>query len=104
MIEAADMKTLTVSSKKITWSDIFNTRMEVVSELFNSLVLNPEMTKSMRVRERTRLEVGTAICLWMYYRDVSTAVERAKQIATKASQEFAADAELTKQLMPGVVE
>lgn len=104
MIEAADMKTLTVSSKKITWSDIFNTRMEVVNELFNSLVLNPEMTKSMRVRERTRLEVGTAICLWMYYRDVSTAVERAKQIATKASQEFAADAELTKQLMPGVLE
>jgi DNA polymerase III psi subunit len=104
MIEAADMKTLTVSSKKITWSDVFNTRMEVVNELFNSLVLNPEMTKSMRVRERTRLEVGTAICLWMYYRDVSTAVERAKQIATKASQEFAADAELTKQLMPGVVE
>ncbi len=104
MIEEADMKTLTVSSKKITWSDVFNTRMEVVSELFNSLVLNPEMTKNMRVRERTRLEVGTAICLWMYYRDVTTAVERAKQIATKATQEFAADAELTKQLMPGIVE
>jgi serine/threonine protein kinase len=104
MIEAVDMKTLTVSSKKITWSDIFNTRMEVVNELFNSLIFNPEMTKGMRVRERTRLEVGTAICLWMYYRDVSTAVERAKQIATKASQEFAADAELTKQLMPGVLE
>jgi serine/threonine protein kinase len=104
MIEAVDMKSLTVSSKKITWSDVFNTRMEVVNELFNSLIFNAEMTKGMRVRERTRLEVGTAICLWMYYRDVSTAVERAKQIATKASQEFAADAELTKQLMPGVLE
>jgi RIO-like serine/threonine protein kinase len=104
VIEAVDTKTLTVSSKKIAWADVFNTRMEVVNELFNALVLDPAMTKDMRVRERTRLEVGTAICLWMYYRDVATAVERAKQIATKASQDFAADAELTKQLMPGVLE
>jgi len=104
MIEAVDMKTLTVSSKKIAWADIFNTRMEVVNELFNALIFDPAMTKSMRVRERTRLETGTALCLWMYYRDVPTAVERAKQIATKASQEFEADAELTKQLMPGVLD
>ena len=104
VIEAVDMKTLTVSSKKITWADIFNTRMEIVNELFNALIFSPEMTKGMRVRERTRLEVGTALCLWMYYRDVPTAVERAKQIATKATQEFEADAELTKLLMPGVVD
>lgn len=104
VIEAVDMKTLTVSSKKITWADIFNTRMEIVNELFNALIFTPEMTKGMRVRERTRLEVGTALCLWMYYRDVPTAVERAKQIATKATQEFEADAELTKLLMPGVVD
>ena len=104
VIEAVDMKTLTVSSKKITWADVFNTRMEVVNELFNALILDSAMTKEMRVRERARLEVATAICLWMYYRDVSTAVERAKQIATKASQDFPADAELTKQLMPGVLE
>jgi serine/threonine protein kinase len=104
VIEAVDTKTLTVSSKKLAWADIFNTRMEVVNELFNALVLDPAMTKDMRVRERTRLEVGTAICLWMYYRDVATAVERAKQIATKASQDFPSDAELTKQLMPGVLE
>jgi len=98
------MKTLTVSSKKIAWSDVFNTRMEVVNELFNALVLDPAMTKDMRVRDRTRLEVGTALCLWMYYREVPTAVERAKQIAAKASQDFAADVERTKQLMPGVLE
>lgn len=104
MIEEVDMKTLTVSSKKIAWSDVFNTRMEVVNELFNALILDPSMTKDMRVRDRTRLEVGTALCLWMYYREVPTAVERAKQIAAKASQDFAADVERTKQLMPGVLE
>ncbi|MEI6645373.1 MAG: serine/threonine-protein kinase [bacterium] len=104
VIEEADMKTLTVNSKKIAWADIFNTRMEIVNELFNALIFNSELTKAMRMRERTRLEVGAALCLWMYYRDVPTAVERAKQIATKATQAFEADAELTKQLMPGVVD
>jgi len=104
VIEAVDTKTLTVSSKKIAWADVFNIRMEVVNELFNALVLDPEMTKDMRVRERTRLEVGTAICLWVYYRDVATAVERAKQIVIKASQDFPADVELTKQLIPGMIE
>lgn len=103
MIEAVDAKMLTVSSKKIAWSDIFNTRMEVVNELFNAMVFDPEITKKMRVRERTRLEVSAAICLWTFYREVPTAVERAKQIASKASLEFTADAESNKALMPGLL-
>lgn len=104
MVEAVDAKTLTVSSKKIAWADVFNTRMEVVNELVNAMIFDPEMTKKMRVRERTRLEVSAAICLWTFYREVPTAVERAKQIATKASQEFASDMESNKALMPGLLE
>lgn len=104
LIEEVNTKTLTVSSKKIAWADVFNTRMEVVNELINALVFDPALTQTMRVRERTRLEVDAALCLWMYYRDIPTAVERAKQIATKASQEFPPDADITRQLMPGVLD
>jgi len=104
LIEEADMKTLTVSGKKTTWADVFNNRTEVVNELINALVFNPEMAKTMRVRERTRLEVDAALCLWVYYRDIPEAVERAKQIAKKTAQEFSPDADSTKKLMPGVLD
>lgn len=104
LIEAVDPKTLTVSSKKITWEEVFTTRMEVVNELFNGTIFNPERTKGMRVRDRTRLEVSGALSLWMYYREIPAAVERAKQIADKASKEFASDAEKNKKLLPGLLE
>lgn len=104
IIEDVDTKMVTVSSKKIAWAEIFNSRMDVVNDLFNDLILVTENTKNMRVRERTRLEVSTALCLWLFYRDVPSAVERAKQVATKASQEFAADVESNKALMPGLLD
>jgi hypothetical protein len=104
LIEAVEPKTLTVSSKKITWEEVFATRMEVVNELFNVTIFNSELTKNMRVRDRTRLEVGGALCLWMYYREVPAAVERAKQIVTKANQEFTSDTEKNKTLIPGLIE
>jgi hypothetical protein len=104
LIEAVEPKTLTVSSKKITWEEVFSTRMEVVNELFNVTIFNSELTKSMRVRDRTRLEVSGALCLWMYYREIPAAVERAKQIVTKANQEFTSDTEKNKVLMPGLID
>jgi len=104
LIEAVEPKTLTVSSKKITWEEVFTTRMEVVNELFNVTIFNSELTKNMRVRDRTRLEVSGALCLWTYYREIPAAVERAKQIATKANQEFTSDGEKNKKLLPGLLE
>jgi len=104
LIEAVEPRTLTVSSKQIKWEEVFTTHMEVVNELFNVTVFNAERTKDMRVRERTRLEVSGALCLWMYYREIPAAVERAKQIAIKATQEFTSDAEKNKKLLPGLLE
>jgi hypothetical protein len=78
--------------------------MEVVNELFNVTIFNSELTKNMRVRDRTRLEVGGALCLWMYYREIPAAVERAKQIADKATKEFTSDTEKNKKLLPGLLE
>ncbi len=104
LIEAVEPRTLTVSSKQIKWEEVFTTHMEVVNELFNVTVFNAERTKDMRVRERTRLEVSGALCLWMYYREIPAAVERAKQIGIKATQEFTSDAEKNKKLLPGLLE
>ena len=99
-IETADAKTVTVGGKKVTWSEIFESRMEIAGELINGLVMNPQATKNMRLRERTRLEVNAALCLVMFYGDVPSAVERAKQIATQAAENFEVDADIIKKLMP----
>jgi hypothetical protein len=104
LIEAVDPKTLTVSSKKITWEEVFTTRMEVVNELFNVTIFNPERTKGMRVRDRTRLEVSGALCLWTYYREIPAAVERARQVTKDATKDFSSDTEKNKKLLPGLLE
>jgi len=104
LIEAVEPRTLTVSSKQIKWEEVFTTRLEVVNELFNVTIFNAEKTKELRVRERTRLEVSGALCLWMYYREIPAAVERAKQVALKATQEFASDTEKNKVLLPSLLE
>ena len=99
-IETADAKTMTVSGKKIPWSEIFETRMEIVAELINGLVMNVQATRNMRIRERTRLETNAALCLFMFYGDVPSAVDRARQIATQAADNFGQDADIIKSLMP----
>ena len=99
-IEAADAKDVTVAGKKITWAEIFSSRMDIVGELVNGLVANETATKNMRLRERTRLETNAALCLAMFYNDTPSAVERAKQMATQAAENFEADAEIIHQLMP----
>ena len=99
-IETADAKTVTVSGKKIPWTEIFETRMEIVAELVNGLVTNVQVTKNMRIRERTRLETNAALCLNMFYSEDSRYVDRAKQIATQAAANFEQDADIIKTLMP----
>jgi serine/threonine protein kinase len=104
LIEAVEPKTLTVSSKKITWEEVFTSRMEVVNELFNVTIMNSELTKNMRVRERTRLEVSGALFLLTYYREIPAAVERVKKVANDATKEFPSDGEKNKMLMPGLID
>jgi hypothetical protein len=99
-IEAADEKTVTVGGKKIPWGEIFESRMDIVADLVNGLVMNTQATKNMRLRERTKLEVNAALCLNMFYNHVPAAVDRAKQIATQAAENFEADADSIKKLMP----
>ena len=99
-IEAADDKTVTVGGKKIPWGEIFESRMEIVAELVNGLVMSSPATKTMRLRDRTRLETNAALCLKMFYNDVPAAVERAKKIATQAAENFKEDADTIKKLLP----
>ena len=99
-VETADAKTITVGGKKVPWADIFGSRMDIVAELVNGLAMNTKATKDMRLRERTTLETNAALCLTLFYSDIPAAVERAKQIARQAAENFEADADTVKQLMP----
>lgn len=99
-IEAADAKTLTVATKKITWLEVFGSRPEIVAELINGLVMDEAATKNLRLREKTALVTNAALCLSLFYRDMTSAQERAKQLAVKAAQDFSADAEVIKRLLP----
>jgi len=99
-ITAADAKAITVGGKSVTWAEIFESRVEIVAELVNGLAMNEQVTKAMRLRERTRLETNAALCLAMLYGDIPAAIDRAKQIATQAADNFEADADTIKKLMP----
>ncbi|MCL2104958.1 MAG: protein kinase [Kiritimatiellaeota bacterium] len=99
-IEAADDKTVTVGGKKILWGEIFESRMEIVAELVNGLVMNTQATKNLRLRERTRLETNAALCLSMFYSHIPAAVDRARQIARQAMENLEADSDIIKKLMP----
>ena len=99
-IEAADPKTLTVASRKIPWIEVYEKRLDIVGELVNGLVLDPQATKNLRLREKTRLMTNAALCLNLFYKDVASAQERAKALAVDAAQQFEVDAETVKQLLP----
>lgn len=99
-VEAADQKTMTVGGKKIPWVDVYGTRLDIVAELVNGLVKDEQATKSLRLREKTRLMANAALCLNTFYKDMPSAQEFAKQLATSAAQQFEADADNTKKLLP----
>jgi hypothetical protein len=99
-IEASDAKSLTVAGKKIAWVDVFNTRPEIVGELVNGLVVNEQAAKGMRLREKVTLMTNASLCLSLFYKDMPTALELAKQLATKAAQDFDVDADTVKALLP----
>lgn len=99
-ITAADPKTLTVGGKKILWVDVYATRLEIVAELINGLVRDEQATKSLRLREKTRLMTNASLCLALFYKESTSAQEVAKKLATDAAQQFDVDADSIKLLLP----
>jgi len=100
IIDAADAKFLTVGGKKIAWTEIYQTRIDIIGELVAMLVIDPQGTKGMGLRDRSRLMTNTAICLSIFYADMPPVVERAKQLAQKAAADFEIDAPTIKALLP----
>ncbi len=99
-VDAADSKMLSVGGKKIEWTVVYATRIEIVAEMVLGLVSDEQATKGLRLREKTRLMTNAALCLSRFYPDVPAAQEKAKKLATDAVQQFEVDAESIKQLMP----
>lgn len=100
IIDSADAKFLTVGGKKIAWTEVYQTRIDIIGELVALLVIDPQGTKGMGLRDRSRLMTNTAICLSVFYADMPPVVERAKQLAQKAASDFEIDAPTIKGLLP----
>ena len=99
-IDGADGKNLSVGGRKIQWTEVYEKHLEIVGELINGLVADPQATKDLRLREKTRLMTNAALCLNFFYKDIPSAQERAKSLATGAAQQFDVDADIIKQLLP----
>jgi hypothetical protein len=99
-IDSADQKNLSVGGKKILWTEVYASHLEIVAELINGLVMDEKTTKEMRLREKTRLMANASLCLALFYKEIPSAQERAKKLATDAAQQFDVDADSIKQLMP----
>ncbi|HRR32624.1 MAG TPA: protein kinase [Kiritimatiellia bacterium] len=99
-IDGADVKNLSVGGRKILWTEVYEKRLDIVGELIHELVANKEAVKKLSLRERTRVMTNAALCLNFFYKEYPSAVERAKELATKAAQDFDIDADIIKGLLP----
>ena len=99
-IDSADQKNLSVGGKKILWTEVYASRLDIVAEMINGLVMDEKATKDLRLREKTRLMTNASLCLALFYKEVPSAQERAKKLANDAAQQFDVDADSIKQLLP----
>ena len=91
---------MSVAGKKVQWVEVYASRLDIVAELINGLVMDEQATKSLKLRDKTRLMTNASLCLALFYRDMPSAQERAKQLATLAAKQFELDADSIKQLLP----
>ena len=99
-VDSADARSLTVGGRKIPWVDVYKERLDIVGELINELAANPENTKKLSLRERTRVMTNAALCMNFFYKEFPSAKERAKTLATEAARLFDIDADIIKGLLP----
>jgi hypothetical protein len=103
-IDSADQKNLSVGGRKILWTEVYATHLDIVAELINGLVTDERVTKDMRLREKTRLMTNASLCLALFYKEIPSAQERAKKLANDAAQQFDVDADSIKQLLPEFIQ
>lgn len=99
-VDSVDARSLTVGGRKIPWVDVYKERLDIVGELINELAANPENTKKLSLRERTRVMTNAALCMNFFYKEFPSAKERAKTLATEAARLFDIDADIIKGLLP----
>ncbi len=99
-VDGADLKTLSVGGIKIPWVDVYTKRPEIIGEFINELVRSEKAIQSMKLSERAKAMTHAALCLNLFYKDVPSAQELAKQLALSAAQQFDVEADTIKQLLP----
>ena len=99
-VDSADQKILSVAGKKVQWVEVYASRLEIVGELIKGLVMDEQATKNLKLREKTKLMTNASLCLALFYKEIPSAQELAKTLATSAAKQFEADADSIKQLLP----
>jgi len=99
-VTSADKNYLVVGSTKVPWVEVYTSKIEIVAEFINMLVLDKEIRKEMRIREHTRLMTNAALFLSVFYADMPAAQEKAKNLAQDAVTQFDVDADIIKGLLP----
>ena len=62
--------------------------------------MDEQATKNLKLREKTKLMTNASLCLALFYKEIPSAQELAKTLATSAAKQFEADADSIKQLLP----
>ena len=99
-VDGADLKNLSVGGIKIPWVEVYTKRPEIIGEFINELIRSEKATQSMKLSEKAKLLTHAALCLNLFYKDVPSAQELAKQLALSAAQQFDVEADTVKQLLP----
>jgi len=99
-VTSADKNYLVVGSTKVPWVEVYTSKIEIVAEFINMLVLDKEIRKEMRIRGHTRLMTNAALFLSVFYADMPAAQEKAKNLAQDAVTQFDVDADIIKGLLP----
>lgn len=99
VITASDEQRLTVGKTRMFWKDFYRERFAEAASLIAANV-SEKVGKEMRIREYARLKTNTALFLKVFYADIPKAQAYAAKLATEAAENFSADADTIKRLLP----
>lgn len=99
-IDAADARNMTVGGKRIAWTEVYSEHLDIVVELVAGLVMDEQIQKELRLRDRTRLMTNAALFLHCFYADNARVMEGAAKLANDAARQFDLDADKIRKFMP----
>jgi len=104
IIESSNQTEITILGKKVLWSEIYATRPEIVNDLIEGLVLREQRNAKANITEKTKLITNAALCLFLLYSDVPSALDKSKRMLAMTLKEDPGNMITVKKLFPDIVE